>query len=108
MSWYHPTSLLDKVFEGGIIIKGLTGLLEFIGGLLLLFVSPDQMRQFVTVITQRELLEDPNDRVANLLLHATSHFSAGGKTFLIYGLRLDELRAWKITRERVEEVPLTA
>jgi proteasome lid subunit RPN8/RPN11 len=32
----------------------------------------------------------------------------GGKTFLIYGLKLDELRAWKVTRDSVEEIPLTA
>ena len=32
----------------------------------------------------------------------------GGKTFLIYGLKLDELRAWKITRESVDELPLSA
>lgn len=83
MSWYHPTSLLDKVFEGGIIIKGITGALEFIGGLLLLFVSPAQMHRFITLVTQRELLEDPNDRVANLLLQATSHVTAGGQVFAI-------------------------
>jgi uncharacterized membrane protein len=83
MSWYHPTSLLDKVFEGGIILKGVTGLLEFIGGLLLLFVSPAQMHHFVALVTQRELLEDPNDRVANLLLQGTTHFSSGGQAFAI-------------------------
>lgn len=83
MSWYHPTSLLDKVFEGGIIIKGVSGALEFIGGLLLLFVSPAQMHEFITLVTQRELLEDPNDRVANLLLQATSHFTGGGQVFAI-------------------------
>ena len=32
----------------------------------------------------------------------------GGKTFLIYGVKLDELRAWKITRESVDELPLSA
>ena len=31
----------------------------------------------------------------------------GGRTFLIYGLKLDELRAWRITRESVEELPLS-
>ena len=31
----------------------------------------------------------------------------GGRTFLIYGLELDDLRAWKITRESVEELPLS-
>ena len=30
-----------------------------------------------------------------------------GKTFLIYGLKLDELRAWRITRDDVEELPLS-
>ncbi len=83
MSWYQPKSLLDKVFEGGIIIKGITGLLEFIAGLLLLFVSPAQMHQFVALVTQRELLEDPHDRVANLLLDATSHVNGSGQTFAI-------------------------
>ncbi|WP_199921532.1 DUF2127 domain-containing protein [Intrasporangium calvum] len=83
MSWYHPKSLLDKVFEGGIIIKGVTGLVEFVGGLLLLFVNPAQMHQFVALVTQRELLEDPNDRVAHLLLTATSHFAEGGAVFVV-------------------------
>ena len=31
-----------------------------------------------------------------------------GRPFLIYGLRLDELRAWRIAREEVEELPLTS
>ena len=31
----------------------------------------------------------------------------GGKTFLIYGLVNDDLRAWRITRESVEELPLS-
>lgn len=83
MSWYHPSSLLDKIFEGGIIIKGVTGLFEFISGLLLLFVSPTTMHNFIAFLTQKELLEDPHDKVANLLLHSTQHFSSSGKTFII-------------------------
>jgi uncharacterized membrane protein len=53
MSWYHPTTLLDKVFEGGIIIKGVSGALEFLGGLLLLFVSPTSIHSFLVLITQQ-------------------------------------------------------
>jgi proteasome lid subunit RPN8/RPN11 len=30
----------------------------------------------------------------------------GGRTFLIYGVKLDELRAWLISRESVEELEL--
>ena len=88
MSWYHPTTLLDKVFEGGVILKGIDGALEFLGGLLLFFVTPQQLHSFITFITRRELLEDPHDKVANFLLQATSHISAGGRTFVIMYLWL--------------------
>jgi proteasome lid subunit RPN8/RPN11 len=30
-----------------------------------------------------------------------------GRPFLIYGLRLDDLRAWRIARDEVEEIPIT-
>ena len=83
MSWYHPSTLLDKIFEGGIIIKGITGGLEFLGGLLLLFVSTDTMRRFIEFVTQRELLEDQHDRFANFLLSTTHHISSGSKVFAI-------------------------
>ena len=30
-----------------------------------------------------------------------------GRPFLIYGLKLDDLRAWRIARDEVEEIPIT-
>ena len=30
-----------------------------------------------------------------------------GRPFLIYGLKLDDLRAWRIARDEVEEIPLS-
>jgi uncharacterized membrane protein len=33
MSWFRPRDLLDQTFEIGIILKGLDGVLEVIGGL---------------------------------------------------------------------------
>jgi proteasome lid subunit RPN8/RPN11 len=30
-----------------------------------------------------------------------------GRPFLIYGLKLDDLRAWRIGRDEVEEIPIT-
>jgi proteasome lid subunit RPN8/RPN11 len=30
-----------------------------------------------------------------------------GRPFLIYGVKLDDLRAWRIARDEVEEIPLT-
>jgi proteasome lid subunit RPN8/RPN11 len=31
-----------------------------------------------------------------------------GRPFLIYGLKLDDLRAWRISRDEVEELPITS
>lgn len=83
MTWYRPTTLLDKIFEGGIVLKGLSGLAELIGGILLLFIGPKEMHHFIVFVTQRELVEDPNDKIANVLLMATQHFGQGSRQFLI-------------------------
>ncbi len=83
MSWYHPSTILDKIFEGGIILKGLSGLAEFLSGLALLFISPDNMQRFLAFITQRELAQDPNDKFANFLLHSADHIGSSSRTFII-------------------------
>src|SRR5450830_868549 len=83
MAWYRPASVLDKIFEGGIILKGASGVLEFVAGLLLVFTSPDAIRSFLAFLTQREIAEDPNDTLANLILHSAEHFNSGNKTFAI-------------------------
>ena len=76
MPWFWPRDLLDKTFEVGIILKGLDGLLEVIGGLLLLVVSPATIDRVVTSLTQHELSEDPNDLLATHLLR-TAHGLTG-------------------------------
>ena len=83
MSWYRPASVLDKVFEGGILLKGVSGVLEFLGGLLLVFVSPNAMSGFLAFITQREIAEDPHDRLATYIMHSADHFNSGNKSFAI-------------------------
>ena len=76
MPWFRPRDLLDQTFEVGIILKGLDGVLEVIGGLLLLVVSPATIDRIVTNLTQHELSEDPHDVVATHLLR-TAHGLTG-------------------------------
>ena len=76
MSWFRPRDLLDQTFEVGILLKGLDGVLEVIGGLLLLVVSPATIDRVVTSLTQHELSEDPHDFVATHLLK-TAHGLTG-------------------------------
>jgi uncharacterized membrane protein len=52
-------------------------------GLLLIFVSPSQIHRFLVIVTQREIIEDPNNKVSNYLLHSTAHISSGSREFAI-------------------------
>ncbi len=69
VSWFRPRGWLDVTFEVSILLKGLDGILELIGGLLLLFVTPEDLNWVVVRLTQHELSQDPNDYFANRLLH---------------------------------------
>jgi uncharacterized membrane protein len=68
---------LDKTFRIGLVLKGLDGILEVIGGILLLFLSPHAIQHIVRALTAHELSEDPHDLIARYLLHSTSHLSSG-------------------------------
>ena len=83
MAWYHPKTVLDKVFEYGIILKGIDGLLELFAALFLLFIKPEQIQGFVTAITQKELLNDHDDTVANFLVHSTQGIHTSTVTFAV-------------------------
>lgn len=67
-----PKDLLDRTFEVAIILKGLDGVLEVIGGLVLLVVTPATINRIVTALTQHELSQDPHDFIATRLLN-TAH-----------------------------------
>ena len=61
--------VLDLVFLVGVALKGLDGLLELLGGIVLLLTGPDRLAREVAAITAHELGEDPHDLVAGLLVH---------------------------------------
>jgi uncharacterized membrane protein len=71
MGWFRSKDLLDRTFEIGVILKGLDGLLEVVGGVLLLIVSPAAINRIVAALTQHELSEDPHDVIATHLLRVT-------------------------------------
>jgi uncharacterized membrane protein len=73
---------LDKTFRIGLVLKGLDGILEVIGGILLLFLSPHAIQHIIRALTAHELSEDPHDLIANYLLHSTSHLNTA---ITIYG-----------------------
>jgi uncharacterized membrane protein len=78
---FTPKDWLDRLFQIGIIAKGLNGLAELVGGLMLLFQSPSGIRHIVAVLTQGELSEDPHDVVARYLLHTASGLTGSAVFF---------------------------
>jgi uncharacterized membrane protein len=73
--------IVHVLFDIGVIAKGVDGVLETIGGVLLLFVSPTQIHSLVAMLTQHELSEDPSDLVSNYLLNSTRDLSTGATVF---------------------------
>jgi uncharacterized membrane protein len=78
---FKPQNWLDRVFEIGIIGKGLNGAVELLGGLLLLFVTPNRIRHLAVSLTRVELSEDPNDFIATHLLHTTNGLTGNAVLF---------------------------
>jgi uncharacterized membrane protein len=64
-----------------VILKGLDGALEIVGGLLLLFVSPATIHSIVRWLTQHELSQDPHDFIANHVLRSTQDLSRATTVF---------------------------
>ena len=78
---FKATNRLDKVFEVGILLKGLDGLLEIAGGVLLLLIKPQYLNQLALTLTQHELSEDPHDFLSSHILHSTENLAAGSLVF---------------------------
>lgn len=81
MNWFRTGDLLDRAFAIGIILKGLDGVLEVVGGILFLLVSPKTIDNLSRALTQHELSEDPHDFLATHLLHAAGSLTGSSLEF---------------------------
>ena len=77
----EPSTVLDRAFRISISLKGLDGLLEVVGGLVLLFVAPATLQSWARSLTAHELAQDRHDFVANHLLHSASQLSRSTTLF---------------------------
>lgn len=101
---------LHRLFQAAIVVKGIDGVLEFIGGLLLLLVNSNALHHLVVALTQHELAEEPNDWLA-IALHRlsesssveTRHFASA---YLIGHGVLKVFLAASLLRERLWAFPL--
>jgi uncharacterized membrane protein len=82
-SWFEPRNLFDKIFEYGILIKGIDGLIELVTAIALIFLSPNRLQGLVVLATHRELAHDPNDFISNFLIHTSHQFTNSARLFFI-------------------------
>lgn len=81
MAWFHPKTLLDKTYEIGILIKGIDGVFELIGGILVLTLSPDTILRVTNFFAQEFLESNPHNFIGNHIEHAGHHLASGQTTF---------------------------
>ena len=73
--------IVHALFDISVIIKGIDGVLEVVGGALLFVVSPARLHELVRVLTQHELSRDSHDVVATYLLRSSEQLSGSAQTF---------------------------
>lgn len=86
MELFKGTSLLDRSFQASITLKGLDGILEIIGGFLLLGANPARVNAWVTALTQHTLSRDPHDFIATHLLRMAHQLNGEALYFGFYYL----------------------
>ena len=91
MNSLRRQQLRERLFRISVLLKGLNGALEILGGVALFAVSPAFILRTVALLTQDEIAEDPRDLVANSLRRAASHLSPASEHFaaiylLIHGV----------------------
>jgi uncharacterized membrane protein len=85
-------SKLHVAFEIGLILKGLNGLLELIGGTLLLLFPPSVIQRLVVDLTHNELSRVSVGAKAFAAIYLLSH--GVSKAVLVYALLKDKLWAF--------------
>lgn len=81
MAWFHPRTLLDKTYEIGIIIKGIDGTFELLGGILILTLSSDTIHRITSFLTASELNQDPHNFIATHIVKLGDHLANGHNIF---------------------------
>jgi uncharacterized membrane protein len=77
----NALSLLRATFRTGITMKGIDGLLEATGGVLLWFIKPSALSETLQEIFQHELSRDPHDFIAAHLLHLSERLAHSDPLF---------------------------
>ncbi len=77
----NKVTQLDKTFFITLMLKAADSLLEIIGGILVLTISPKNINRVTTLLTEHELNKDPHDFISNHILKFGHDLTHAGKYF---------------------------
>lgn len=77
----HPRTATDKAFRISLYLKGLDGLFETVGGILLLLIKPEQINHLARWLTQGELSQDRHDFIASHILKSAHELTGASLIF---------------------------
>jgi uncharacterized membrane protein len=73
--------ILHRLFDIGVVVKGIDGLLEIISGCVLMLITTPQLRRAAVLLTRHELSEDPHDAIAHALRDLVAGLTSDAKLF---------------------------
>ena len=75
-------TIFHDLFLIGIIIKGIDGVLELIGGIILIIARSDTISRLIQAFFQHEIAQDPTDLIANYFIHLSQSLSISTLSFV--------------------------
>jgi uncharacterized membrane protein len=75
--------LIDRTFEIGILIKSFFGIFEVLAGILFAVSERFIMNNFIILMAQQEIAEDPSDLIANFLIKSANSIANGSQLFAV-------------------------
>ncbi len=70
-------TILHQLFRFGLLIKGITGILGLLSGIIILITKSNFLLNILQTVLEKELLHDPQDYVANQIYTLTQQISQG-------------------------------
>jgi len=78
----------ELLFRIAMVVKGLDGLIELVGGITLLLVSQAEVQKVIAAVVTRDLLGPPDGSLTRHFVAGTAEFASGSRTFAVLYLLL--------------------
>lgn len=78
--------ITDISFDIMLVLKGINSIIEILGGILLIFITPERLSKIVYLLTAKEIVEDPKDIFIRTIVNINNNFSIPLQHFFIFYL----------------------